>query len=156
MKIQVGVVMESVIGLFFFPEGLQEILFDQWLDLIIEMMMGEIAKAPSGVILDGFPRTVAQAEALDKLGARLKQMRLILAYHNHDAELRNAAREFHHMMLGTDPALVTLCLDAHWIYRGAGNSAVALFDMNSGKPRNWTGTPAPPANTLTLVSRSTT
>ena len=35
-------------------------------DLIIEMMMGEIAKAPSGVILDGFPRTVAQAEALDK------------------------------------------------------------------------------------------
>lgn len=35
-------------------------------DLIIEMMMGEIANAPSGVILDGFPRTVAQAEALDK------------------------------------------------------------------------------------------
>ncbi|MCW8983980.1 MAG: LSm family protein, partial [Thermoanaerobaculales bacterium] len=34
-----------------------------------------------------------------------------------------------HMMLGTDPANVTLCLDAHWIYRGAGNSAVALFDV---------------------------
>jgi len=43
--------------------------------------------------------------------------------------LRNAAREFHHMMVGTDPAYVTLCLDAHWIYRGAGNSAVALFDI---------------------------
>jgi inosose dehydratase len=53
----------------------------------------------------------------------------VLAYHNHEAELRNAAREFHHMMLGTDPCLVTLCLDAHWIYRGAGNSAVALFDV---------------------------
>ncbi|MCJ7673530.1 MAG: hypothetical protein MUO33_00075, partial [Sedimentisphaerales bacterium] len=38
-------------------------------------------------------------------------------------------REFHHMMVGTDPACVTLCLDAHWIYRGAGNSAVALFDV---------------------------
>ena len=70
-----------------------------------------------------------QAAALDKLGARLKPMGLILAYHNHDMELRNAAREFHHMMVGTDPANVTLCLDAHWIYRGAGNSQVALFDV---------------------------
>jgi len=33
------------------------------------------------------------------------------------------------MMAGTDPAYVTLCLDAHWIYRGAGNSSVALFDV---------------------------
>lgn len=70
-----------------------------------------------------------QAAALDKLGARLKQMGLTLAYHNHDLELRNAAREFHHMLVGTDPANVTLCLDAHWIYRGAGNSQVALFDV---------------------------
>ena len=31
--------------------------------------------------------------------------------------------------LGTDPEHVTLCLDAHWICRGAGNSAVALFDV---------------------------
>ncbi len=35
-------------------------------DLIIKMMMGEIGKAPAGVILDGFPRTVKQADALDK------------------------------------------------------------------------------------------
>jgi len=70
-----------------------------------------------------------QATALEKLGRRLKAMGLTLSYHNHDIELRNAAREFHHMMLGTDPAYVTLCLDAHWIYRGAGNSAVALFDI---------------------------
>lgn len=70
-----------------------------------------------------------QAAALEKLGRRLKAMGLNLSYHNHDIELRNAAREFHHMMLGTNPAYVTLCLDAHWIYRGAGNSAVALFDV---------------------------
>ena len=70
-----------------------------------------------------------QATALEKLGRQLKAMGLILSYHNHDIELRNAAREFHHMMLGTDPAYVTLCLDAHWIYRGAGNSSVALFDV---------------------------
>jgi inosose dehydratase len=70
-----------------------------------------------------------QAAAIEKLGHELKAMELTLAYHNHDIELRNAAREFHHMMAGTDPAYVTLCLDAHWIYRGAGNSSVALFDV---------------------------
>jgi inosose dehydratase len=68
-----------------------------------------------------------QAQALNKLGAKL--MGLTLAYHNHDMELRNAAREFHHMMVGTDPHNVTLCLDAHWIYRGSGNSQVAMFDV---------------------------
>ncbi len=70
-----------------------------------------------------------QAAALEKLGRQLKAMGLTLAYHNHDIELRNAAREFHHMMVGTDPECVTLCLDSHWVYRGAGNSQVALFDV---------------------------
>ena len=70
-----------------------------------------------------------QAASMNKLGLQLKAMGLTLAYHNHDIELRNAAREFHHMMVGTDPAYVTLCLDAHWVYRGAGNSSVALFDV---------------------------
>jgi len=70
-----------------------------------------------------------QAGSMDKLGRQLKGMGLTLSYHNHDIELRNAAREFHHMMVGTDPAYVTLCLDAHWVYRGAANSAVALFDV---------------------------
>lgn len=70
-----------------------------------------------------------QAEALEALGRKLKAIGLTLSYHNHDIELRNAAREFHHMMVGTDPTCVTLCLDAHWIYRGSGNSAVALFDV---------------------------
>jgi inosose dehydratase len=70
-----------------------------------------------------------QARAMDQLGAKLREMDLILAYHNHDIELREAAREFHHMMVGTDPECVTLCLDAHWVYRGAGNSQVALFDV---------------------------
>ncbi|MEW6238879.1 MAG: TIM barrel protein [Candidatus Omnitrophota bacterium] len=70
-----------------------------------------------------------QADALDRLGESLAQMGMTLAYHNHDMELRNAAREFHHMMAGTNPKHVTLCLDAHWIYRGSGNSQVALFDV---------------------------
>lgn len=70
-----------------------------------------------------------QADALNRLGAALKALGITLAYHNHDIELRWAAREFHHMMTGTDPELVTLCLDAHWVYRGAGNSSIALFDI---------------------------
>lgn len=70
-----------------------------------------------------------QARALNRLGTELNDLGLKLAYHNHDIELRHAAREFHHMMVGTDPRFVHLCLDAHWIYRGAGNSAVALFDV---------------------------
>jgi inosose dehydratase len=70
-----------------------------------------------------------QAEALNRLGRELKKLGLKLSYHNHDMEMRNSAREFHHMMLGTDAELVSLCLDAHWIYRGSGNSNVALFDI---------------------------
>jgi inosose dehydratase len=75
------------------------------------------------------PQLETQAAALDRLGAALRRMGLTLAYHNHDPELRNAAAEFHHMMLATDPDHVALCLDSHWIYRGAGDSQVALFDI---------------------------
>jgi len=70
-----------------------------------------------------------QAIALNHLGEKLKALGVTLAYHNHDAEMRESAREFHHMLTGTDPAVVKLCLDAHWIYRGSGNSQVALFDI---------------------------
>ncbi|NND07256.1 MAG: TIM barrel protein [Saprospiraceae bacterium] len=71
---------------------------------------------------------IHQAQSLEKLGKELKSIGLTLAYHNHDAEMREGAREFHHM-LSTDPDYVSLCLDAHWIYRGSGNSSVALFDI---------------------------
>lgn len=72
---------------------------------------------------------ITQAASLDRLGSELRSLGLVLAYHNHDVELQNAAREFHHMMLGTDPRHLALCLDAHWVYRGAGHSQVALFDV---------------------------
>ena len=70
-----------------------------------------------------------QAGALNELGRQLREIGLTLAYHNHDAEMRNSAREFHHMMMATESKNVSLCLDAHWIYRGSGNSQVALFDI---------------------------
>jgi inosose dehydratase len=70
-----------------------------------------------------------QAAALNTVGHELAAMGVTLAYHNHDVELQYAAREFHHMMLGTDPRALSLCLDVHWVYRGAGHSQVALFDV---------------------------
>jgi inosose dehydratase len=72
-----------------------------------------------------------QAEAVDSLGASLRKLGLQLAYHNHDAELRQGGREFHHMLTATDPENVKFCLDAHWIFRGCGNSEVAVFDALS-------------------------
>jgi inosose dehydratase len=71
---------------------------------------------------------VTQATSLNQLGAELKKLGITLAYHNHDSELRQGAREFHHMLTATDPGLVKFCLDAHWVFRGCGNSQVALFD----------------------------
>jgi inosose dehydratase len=70
-----------------------------------------------------------QARNLNQMGAALRQQGIQLAYHNHDIEMRHAAREFHHMMLATDPGNVALCLEAHWLYRGSGNSQLAMFDV---------------------------
>lgn len=74
------------------------------------------------------PQLRLQGKSLDSLGQQLRQRGITLAYHNHDAELRQGGREFHHMLTATDPANVKLCLDAHWVYRGCGNSEVAVFD----------------------------
>jgi inosose dehydratase len=72
---------------------------------------------------------IEQAANLDKLGAALKRKGITLAYHMHDMELKMAARELHHMLQATDARHVSLCLDVHWVYRGSGNSQVALFDI---------------------------
>jgi inosose dehydratase len=74
------------------------------------------------------PQLRHQAKSLNRLGESLKQLGITLAYHNHDSELRQGAREFHHMLTATNPEHVKFCLDAHWVYRGSGNSQVALFD----------------------------
>jgi inosose dehydratase len=72
---------------------------------------------------------IIQAESMNTLGAKLNELGIDLAFHNHTPEMLQSAREFHHMMVGTDPRYVKLCLDSHWVYRGAGNSQVALFDI---------------------------
>lgn len=72
---------------------------------------------------------ILQAKYLDRMGAELRKQDIVLAYHNHDVEMRNSAREFHHMMLATNPQHVSLCLEAHWLYRGSGNSQLAMVDI---------------------------
>ncbi|ROT98513.1 sugar phosphate isomerase/epimerase family protein [Histidinibacterium lentulum] len=70
-----------------------------------------------------------QRTALESLGRSLAERGAELLFHTHAPEMRAAAREFHHMLAATDPAAVRLCLDVHWIWRGAGNSMVALEDV---------------------------
>ncbi len=70
-----------------------------------------------------------QSESLEALGKALLEEGISLAYHFHDPEFRMGAREVHHMLASTDPGYVKLCLDAHWAYRGAGDSNIALHDI---------------------------
>ena len=59
-----------------------------------------------------------QAAELNRLGEALKQRGLQLQYHTHDPEMAENAREWRWMLRHTDPALVTFCMDTHWIWRG--------------------------------------
>lgn len=69
-----------------------------------------------------------QAGAMRWLHDTLKIKGIALAYHTHDPEMRQGAREFHHMMVATMDKPMGWCLDTHWIYRGCGNSNVAVDD----------------------------
>ena len=70
-----------------------------------------------------------QVKALNVLSKSIAEMGLLLAYHNHDAEMRNNGRELHWMMQKTNPEYVRYCLDCHWIYRGSGNNEKELFKV---------------------------
>nr|WP_245398732.1 TIM barrel protein [Oceaniglobus trochenteri] len=70
-----------------------------------------------------------QGRAMDDLGAALRKAGSTLQFHSHAPEMAAGAREFHHMLAGTDPRNVRLCLDVHWVFRGAGDSHIALDDI---------------------------
>ncbi|WP_321476310.1 TIM barrel protein [uncultured Paludibaculum sp.] len=59
-----------------------------------------------------------QAENLNKLAKDLKKMGVRLMLHQHDAEMAQDAREWRQMLKTTDPKLVEICLDVHWVLRG--------------------------------------
>ena len=71
---------------------------------------------------------IRQSKNLDILGAGLQKFGVSLAFHYHTSELEFGAREFHHILCGTDPKNVSLCFEQHWSYRASGNSQVAVFD----------------------------
>jgi inosose dehydratase len=70
-----------------------------------------------------------QARAMTQLGGRLAELGVTLAYHFHAPAWQNDGREFHHVMTETDPKLVQLCLDTHWVYRGSGNRVDRVYDV---------------------------
>ena len=72
---------------------------------------------------------VCQVEKLNLLGSLLKQKGITLAYHTHDVEFRENAREFHYVLQQTKPENLAFCMDVHWVYRGAGNSEQMVFDI---------------------------
>jgi inosose dehydratase len=70
-----------------------------------------------------------QADAMTQLGGRLAKIGIALAYHFHAPAWKDDGREFYHVMNETDPKLVQLCLDTHWVYRGSGNHAQKVYDV---------------------------
>ncbi len=70
-----------------------------------------------------------QAEAMTQLGGQLAELGTALAYHFHAPAWQDDGREFHHVMNETDPKLVKLCLDTHWVYRGSGNNVQRVYDV---------------------------
>ena len=70
-----------------------------------------------------------QADAMTRLGGRLGEIGITLAYHFHAPAWKNDGREFHHVMTQTDPKCVKLCLDTHWVYRGSGDNVQRVYEV---------------------------
>ncbi len=68
------------------------------------------------------PKTEAElaveAENLNRLGRSLRGRDMRLMMHAHDPDMADGAREWRSNLHHTDPALVWICADVHWIYRG--------------------------------------
>ena len=66
---------------------------------------------------------IRQIHALNALSKALMDDGITVAYHIHDAEFRQGAREFHAML---NHVRAGFCFDPHWVYRGCGNSTLAV------------------------------
>lgn len=83
------------------------------------------------------------ADELATLGARVKQRGLLLAYHNHDLELRPLLDGTipYDVLLGVDPALMRMQMDVFWFVHGGGDPFAYIakypgrFDMIHVKDR---------------------
>jgi inosose dehydratase len=59
-----------------------------------------------------------QLRAINTLAGELKKKGMKLFIHQHDPEMANGAREWRHILMGSDPSCVQFNLDTHWVYRG--------------------------------------
>jgi inosose dehydratase len=55
---------------------------------------------------------------LNRLGQHLKERGMRLMLHAHDPDMADGAREWRGNLHHTDPKLVWMCIDVHWVYRG--------------------------------------
>jgi inosose dehydratase len=68
-----------------------------------------------------------QAESLNEIGRGLREMGMTLLVHNHNAEMRENAKEHRANLELTDAELVFFCLDPDWIQKG-GQDAIRLVE----------------------------
>ena len=59
-----------------------------------------------------------EARYLNRLGQHLKERGMRLMLHAHDPDMADGAREWRNNLHHTDPRLVWICADVHWMYRG--------------------------------------
>lgn len=73
-----------------------------------------------------------QLAAINRLGAALAKQGMRLQFHQHDPEMREDAREWRHLLRGTDPKHIDVCLDLHWVLRGG---LVPMTILKEAAPR---------------------
>lgn len=67
-----------------------------------------------------------EVENLNRIGELCADRGVTLCYHNHNWEIANQYAELQAIVDGTDPALVSLCLDVAWVYRGGEDPLAAV------------------------------
>lgn len=70
-----------------------------------------------------------QAEMVNTLGRRLKEMGIKLLLHQHAPALQQNARELRHLLAHTDSQVVGFCADTHWFQRGGQDPLVLLMEL---------------------------
>jgi inosose dehydratase len=92
------------------------------------LSLAEVAAPAGTVAIDMNPDPIGraktdgelaiQSENLNRLGAALAKRKQRLFVHHHTPEMAGNAREWRHILMHTDPALVWLTVDTHWAFRG--------------------------------------
>lgn len=72
-----------------------------------------------------------QCEWLDHIGRELAKKGLAFYVHHHDPEMADEAEEWRFILSETDPAVVSLCIDTHWAFRGGQDPLSLLKEAGS-------------------------